>query len=84
MSLNPKSQLLIKQNERSFINALFYRFVQSLVLGAYYYLQDPKNEYVLVTAQSGGWKALMDFWSTPREDLFKLWSQIDQSYNLDT
>jgi len=61
--------------------AVAARFVQSLVLGAYYYLEDPTNEYVLVTAHSGGWKALTNFWSTPREDLFQLWSKIDESYN---
>jgi len=57
------------------------RFVQSLVLGAHYFKQNPENEYVLVTAKGGGWETLTDFWAMPRGELFQLWSRISTSYS---
>merc|ERR1719204_1657348 len=58
------------------------RFAQSLVMGEHYYAHDPSNEYVLVTASSGGWETLRDFWSLPREKLFQNWQEIVDSYEI--
>jgi len=51
------------------------RYVQSLVLGAYTNQQDPSNEYVLITAQTG-WRNLRRFWEAPKEELYKQWEEI--------
>ena len=55
------------------------RYAQSLVMGAYTYMQDPSNDYVLVTAQHG-WKNLKQFWDLPASDLYAKWDQIQDSY----
>ncbi|KAJ8963239.1 hypothetical protein NQ318_018705 [Aromia moschata] len=54
------------------------RLCQSLVVGAYTNLQDPKNSYVLVTA-AHGWKLLEDLWREPEENLLARWKEISQS-----
>lgn len=55
------------------------RFAQSLVLGAYSYLQDPGNEYLLLTAVQG-WKVLDSFWYTPKEQLLDQWRSTLKGY----
>lgn len=55
------------------------RFVQSLVLGAYSYQQDPGNEYLLLTAAQG-WKVLDSFWYTPKEQLIAQWRSTLKGY----
>lgn len=56
------------------------RYAQSLVMGAYSYQQDPGNEYLLVTAATG-WKNLTSFWNLPKQQLYKAWQDIVDSYN---
>ena len=69
-------------NEAEF-NVLKYcvasRFAQSLTLGAYTYLMDPGNEYVLTTAASG-WKLLQQFWSITAEELYSGWKNVMRTY----
>lgn len=55
------------------------RFVQSLVLGAYSILQDPDNQYLLVTAAKG-WELLDSLWHTPKEQLIARWKSILKGY----
>jgi len=55
------------------------RYVQSLVLGAYTNQQDPSNEYVLITAKTG-WRNLRRFWECSKEELYKQWAEITNSY----
>ncbi|XP_045102821.1 hydroxylysine kinase-like isoform X2 [Portunus trituberculatus] len=55
------------------------RFIQSLVLGAYSILQDPDNQYLLVTATKG-WELLDSFWHTPKEHLVAKWKSILKDY----
>jgi hydroxylysine kinase len=55
------------------------RFIQSLVMGAYTYLMDPGNDYVLTTA-ARGWSILRQLWETPSEQLYANWRQVMQSY----
>ena len=55
------------------------RFVMSLVMGAYTYLQDPENEYLLTTAKKG-WKRLRQLWDTPKDELYRGWKQIIDSH----
>lgn len=57
----------------------FYRYTQSLVLGAYSHSFDPKNDYVLTTAKTG-WKVLSEFWDTPSAKLYEDWEKIIKSY----
>ena len=55
------------------------RFAQSLVMGAYSYSLDPGNEYLLITAKKG-WDLVKAFWALPKEDLYKKWNEIVESY----
>ncbi|KAG0724729.1 Hydroxylysine kinase [Chionoecetes opilio] len=55
------------------------RFAQSLVLGAYSYVQDPGNQYLLVTA-TRGWAVLDTFWHTPKEQLISQWRNTLKGY----
>ena len=55
------------------------RFVQSLVMGAYSYSQDPGNEYLLLTAKRG-WQVLGKLWETPKADLYLRWRNIMKTY----
>ena len=56
------------------------RYCQSLVMGAYCYMQDPGNEYLLVTA-ANGWPQLQRLWETPEEELYAGWRKAMESYN---
>ena len=55
------------------------RYVQSLVMGAYSYSQDPGNEYLLITSKTG-WQTLNTFWSLPQAELYAEWDSIISSY----
>ncbi len=55
------------------------RFAQSLIMGAYTYLMDPGNEYVLTTA-ARGWPILRELWDLPAEQLYANWKQVMQTY----
>ncbi|KAL7644297.1 UNVERIFIED_CONTAM: hypothetical protein RMT77_005124 [Armadillidium vulgare] len=55
------------------------RFAQSLTLGAYSYLKDPSNVYLLCTAKSG-WEKLFILWQTPKEELVSKWKKISKSF----
>ncbi|XP_015601077.1 hydroxylysine kinase [Cephus cinctus] len=52
------------------------RFCQSLVLGVYTYLNDPQNEYLLIT-QKNGWKLLKKLWNMNDDEVREIW---DLSY----
>lgn len=54
------------------------RFVQSLVLGAYSFLQHP-DPYVLITSKRG-WDCLEQLWNCPIDQLYQRWNQIMASY----
>lgn len=53
------------------------RICQSLVMGAYSHLNDPKNEYVLTT-QKNGWPLLQELWPISDDDISKIWDLYDQ------
>lgn len=55
------------------------RMCQSLVLGAYFSLQDPKNDYLLIT-QTHGWPILENLWKTPEADLLTKWNLISSNF----
>lgn len=55
------------------------RYAQSLVMGAYSHQQDPTNDYLLVTAQTG-WKNLSNFWNLEQKELYEKWEKIQASY----
>ncbi|XP_015189672.1 PREDICTED: hydroxylysine kinase isoform X2 [Polistes dominula] len=48
------------------------RICQSLVMGAYSYLNDPKNKYLLTT-QKTGWTLLEKLWPMTEEEIFNVW-----------
>jgi len=50
------------------------RYVQSLVMGAYSYQQDPGNEYLLITSKTG-WSILEEFWQVPIQQLYSDWDE---------
>ncbi|KAJ8976408.1 hypothetical protein NQ317_003044, partial [Molorchus minor] len=54
------------------------RLCQSLVIGAYSYLQDPNNSYVLATAEHG-WKLLDVIWKESESDLLTRWKKIAET-----
>jgi len=56
------------------------RYAQSLVMGAYSYAQDPGNEYLLITAQTG-WENLSQFWNTSEEHLYRKWDLTIHEYH---
>jgi len=55
------------------------RLCQSLVLGAYSYLQDPGNDYLLSTAAKG-WNVLDIIWNTPQTELMRRWKKHVTAY----
>ncbi|KAG7196352.1 hypothetical protein KM043_001332 [Ampulex compressa] len=52
------------------------RMCQSLVLGAYSHLHDPRNEYLLVT-QKSGWALLKKLWPMSHENVLQEWGLTD-------
>ncbi|XP_078047959.1 hydroxylysine kinase [Augochlora pura] len=52
------------------------RICQSLVMGAYSYLHDPQNDYLLVT-QKSGWALLKNLWPVKQEEVLRIWGLID-------
>jgi hypothetical protein len=48
-------------------------------MGAYSYMQDPENEYLLTTSQKG-WNVLQLIWNTPQSDLVNRWRKIAALY----
>ncbi|XP_069688516.1 hydroxylysine kinase isoform X2 [Periplaneta americana] len=57
------------------------RLCQSLVMGAYSYMQDPGNEYILSSSHKG-WKVLEQLWNTPQNIVIDRWKRIITSYKL--
>ena len=55
------------------------RYVQSLVMGAYSYCQDPGNDYLLITSKTG-WQTLTTFWELPQAELYSQWDSVISSY----
>jgi len=45
-------------------------------MGAYSYLQDPGNDYLLSTALKG-WNVLDIVWNTPQSELTRRWKEHD-------
>jgi hypothetical protein len=43
-------------------------------MGAYSHLQDPENEYLLITSHKG-WSVLQLIWNTPQSDLMNRWKE---------
>ncbi|XP_076245175.1 hydroxylysine kinase [Calliopsis andreniformis] len=52
------------------------RICQSLVMGAYSYLLDPQNEYLLVT-QKSGWALLKKLWPLSEEEVLEKWGLMN-------
>lgn len=52
------------------------RICQSLVMGVYSYLQDPQNDYLLVT-QKSGWTLLKELWPLSEEEALRKWGLMD-------
>ncbi|XP_076658810.1 hydroxylysine kinase [Halictus rubicundus] len=52
------------------------RICQSLVMGAYSYLHDPQNDYLLVT-QKSGWALLKNLWPVSQEEVLRRWGLVD-------
>ncbi|XP_076230531.1 hydroxylysine kinase isoform X2 [Nomia melanderi] len=52
------------------------RICQSLVMGAYSYLNDPQNDYLLVT-QKSGWVLLKNLWPISQEEVLQRWGLTD-------
>ncbi|XP_076279380.1 hydroxylysine kinase-like isoform X3 [Lasioglossum baleicum] len=48
------------------------RMCQSLVMGAYSYLHDPQNDYLLIT-QKSGWALLKNLWPVSQEEVLRKW-----------
>ncbi|XP_033341414.2 hydroxylysine kinase [Megalopta genalis] len=48
------------------------RICQSLVMGAYSYLHDPQNDYLLIT-QKSGWALLKNLWPVGQEEVLRRW-----------
>lgn len=48
------------------------RLAQSITLGAYSYMQDPQNDYLLVT-QKPGWEIIKKLWPMPDDEVLKIW-----------
>ncbi|GFG31654.1 hypothetical protein Cfor_10461 [Coptotermes formosanus] len=48
-------------------------------MGAYSYLQDPGNGYLLSTSQKG-WNVLDLIWNTPQSELMRRWTEQATSY----
>ncbi|KZC04169.1 Aminoglycoside phosphotransferase domain-containing protein 1 [Dufourea novaeangliae] len=56
--------------------AVCARLCQSLVMGAYSYLNDPQNEYLLIT-QKSGWAMLKNLWPISQEEVLRNWGLMD-------
>lgn len=52
------------------------RICQSLVMGAYSYLHDPQNEYLLTT-QKSGWALLKKLWPLPEDEVLRNWGLMN-------
>lgn len=52
------------------------RICQSLIMGAYSYLHDPQNEYLLTT-QKSGWSLLKKLWPLTQDDVLRNWGLIN-------
>ncbi|KOC68389.1 Aminoglycoside phosphotransferase domain-containing protein 1 [Habropoda laboriosa] len=52
------------------------RICQSLVMGAYSHLNDPQNEYLLVT-QKSGWTLLKKLWPLSQDNVLRNWGILD-------
>ena len=52
------------------------RICQSLIMGAYSYLHDPQNEYLLTT-QKSGWSLLKKLWPLTQDDVLRSWGLIN-------
>ncbi|KAL5022539.1 hypothetical protein ScPMuIL_001694 [Solemya velum] len=55
------------------------RLAMSLIMGAYTYMQDPSNVYVLETAEKG-WPLLHKYWAAPNDELLARWKSIIKQY----
>lgn len=74
------TQRAVTEDEWSILKVcIAARFAQSLVLGAYSYMQDPGNEYLLTSA-ARGWEVLDSFWQTPEDQLLAQWKSTLKSY----
>ncbi|XP_029156358.1 hydroxylysine kinase [Nylanderia fulva] len=51
------------------------RMCQSLVMGAYSYLHDPENQYILST-QKTGWTLLKRLWPMSQKDVMQAWGLV--------
>ena len=51
------------------------RYCQSLVIGAYSYMRDPGNEYLVVNAKRG-WPQLRKLWGLTKEELYSRWKAV--------
>ncbi|XP_067624635.1 hydroxylysine kinase [Eurosta solidaginis] len=70
----------ISKNERSLLKyCVAARLAQSLVMGIYTNMQDPTNEYVLVT-QKDGWEMIEDLWRNNFTKIDDLWQQTADKY----
>jgi len=56
------------------------RYAQSLTMGAYSYLQNPGNEYLLITAKTG-WETLTSFWQLSQKELYAGWDNVLENYD---
>ncbi|KAJ9595928.1 hypothetical protein L9F63_012901, partial [Diploptera punctata] len=56
------------------------RMCQSLVMGAYSYLQEPGNTYLLSTAEKG-WTVLNLLWEANEGELIDKWKKVISSYS---
>lgn len=77
----------IKNEIRVYYVCIFFqtcicaRLCQSLVLGAYTYMLNPENKYVLCTA-SLGWQLLAEIWNEPEKMLIMRWKKVMQEHTL--
>ncbi|XP_050691555.1 hydroxylysine kinase-like [Eriocheir sinensis] len=74
------TQRAVTEDEWSILKeCIAVRFAQSLVMGAYSYMQDPGNEYLQITAVRG-WEVLGSLWQTPKDQLLAQWKSTLKSY----
>lgn len=69
---------LNEAEKQGLVTLVLGRYCQSLVLGAYSYLQDPGNEYLLCSADKG-WKQLVELWNIPKHELYANWQKVTDS-----
>lgn len=63
---------LTVDEKRALKTGVCARICQSLVIGAYTHLNEPQNNYLLIT-QKSGWKVLRELWSMSDEDILNVW-----------